>query len=296
MGDYDQEKAFVMDIIKEVGDLQIDYFGQFLPPSLKDIYSDSGALGNPESKSVVSKVDRDCQDYILNKLHPIFRSDGVICEEDTLTVALFDKNKDSGRKWVIDPLDGSYLHSRRKPSFGVVIGLQKDKEYVIGAMYQPKEKILYLAVRGEGLKKFTAQDTGGIEVKLHDNSVPCVGDLVLLGGWVPERDSPILNEQISGLIFRYEENLCSVDRTRKVLEGQAKAYLRYQSHIYGAGPQMFIIEQAGGIAVGLDLNLPVWEQCVDGNKKVTKLKSYAILGPRKYCTLLAPIIKKVLHA
>jgi fructose-1,6-bisphosphatase/inositol monophosphatase family enzyme len=298
MGAYDKEKEFVIGLLRELGNLQMSFFGSFVPPSLKDQQGDPNAIGNPDVKKMFSRVDKDCQEYCLSKLYPAFKKDGVIPEEDTFSVSLFDQNKASRRQWVVDPLDGSYLFTHKKPSFGSVVGLMEDSKYVLGAMYQSKEKILYLAVKDEGVKKFVGQDDTGIEVKLSNSAdlVPHVGDLVLLGGGVHHRVSPILNEQMEGLIFRHEENLCSVDRTRKVLEGQAKAYLRHQSTIYGMGPQAFMVEQAGGAAIGLNRQPPEWTTQSDGLKIIPMLKSYAILGPKEYCHLLASRIHEILSA
>ncbi|MEM4254452.1 MAG: inositol monophosphatase family protein [Candidatus Woesearchaeota archaeon] len=294
MGEYDEEKAFVMGLVKEVGDLQMSHFGRFVPPSFKDIQIDADAFGNPDGKRVFSEVDNSCQNYILEKLLSKFKNDYVLTEENTFIVSLFEKNKDKKRQWVIDPLDGSYMFMYKKPSFGTVIGLRENEKYVLGAMYQPKEKILYLATEGEGLRKFVPENPDGIEVKLDPEITPRIGDNILLGGGIHNRVGPVLCEQAGGLTFLHLPNLCSVDRTRQVLEGQAKAYLRRESDIYGAGAQMFMVEEAGGIAVNLDLGPPEWVSEIEMNKKVTRLKSYTLLGPKRYCTILAGVIKKIL--
>lgn len=294
MGNYEQEKAFVMRLVKEVGDLQMKYFERFVPPSFKDIQVDAELMGNPDRKRIFSEADTSCQNYILEQLLSHFKNDYVLTEENTIPVSFFEKNKDQNRQWVIDPLDGSYMHMYKKPSFGTVIGLRENDKYVLGAMYQAKEKILYLATKGEGLRKFVPQNPDGIEVKLDPEITPHIGDNILLGGGIHIRVGSVLREQGGGLTFLNLPNLCSVDRTRQVLEGQAKAYLRRESDIYGAGAQMFMVEEAGGIAVNLDLGPPEWVSHIEMNKKVIRLKSYTLLGPKKYCTILAGIIKKIL--
>ncbi|MAE71119.1 MAG: 3'(2'),5'-bisphosphate nucleotidase CysQ [Gemmatimonadetes bacterium] len=57
---------------------------------------------------------------------------------------------ESGRIWMVDPLDGIREFAARNGEFSVLIGLVVGGEPVAGAIYQPTTDLLHRAARGEG--------------------------------------------------------------------------------------------------------------------------------------------------
>jgi len=56
--------------------------------------------------------------------------------------------------WIVDPLDGTTDFVNRTGEFTIMIGLVKDKKPILGVIYWPTEKKLFLGQKGQGAFKF----------------------------------------------------------------------------------------------------------------------------------------------
>ena len=56
----------------------------------------------------------------------------------------------SGRRWIIDPLDGTTNYAHGLPTFAVSIGLETDKRVELGVVFDPNLDELFVAERGRG--------------------------------------------------------------------------------------------------------------------------------------------------
>ncbi|MDX2127616.1 MAG: inositol monophosphatase family protein [Chloroherpetonaceae bacterium] len=93
----------------------------------------------------VTTVDKKCEELAARAIRKKFPEDSIQGEEGTLETG------SSGRKWVIDPLDGTtnFIHSL--PTFSVSIALiDSDNDIRVGAIYHPSAKELFTAERGKG--------------------------------------------------------------------------------------------------------------------------------------------------
>src|SRR5919202_1242982 len=54
----------------------------------------------------------------------------------------------SGRRWIVDPLDGTTNYAHGLPIFAVSIGLERAGETVLGVVHDPIREETYLAERG----------------------------------------------------------------------------------------------------------------------------------------------------
>ena len=64
-------------------------------------------------------------------LEEAFPEDGILGEEGAR------KESKSGRRWIIDPIDGTRDFVRGNPLWGVFIGLEDDGEVVAGVVHLP---------------------------------------------------------------------------------------------------------------------------------------------------------------
>ena len=75
----------------------------------------------------------------------------VLSEEDR-----DDENRLKEKKiWIIDPLDGTTDFVNRTGEFTVMIALVENKKPILGVIYWPTEKTLFLAQKGFGAWKFS---------------------------------------------------------------------------------------------------------------------------------------------
>jgi histidinol phosphatase-like enzyme (inositol monophosphatase family) len=97
--------------------------------------------------SPVTSADRANEQLICSLLEAAFPEDGLLGEEGAA------KESRSGRRWIIDPIDGTRDFVRGIPTWGVLIGLEATGDVVVGACNVPAQRELYSAARGCGAYK-----------------------------------------------------------------------------------------------------------------------------------------------
>jgi histidinol-phosphatase len=101
----------------------------------------------PETKSDASPVtiaDRECERFISRSLEEAFPEDGLLGEEGAA------KDSRSGRRWIIDPIDGTRDFVRGNRAWAILIGLEEAGEVVAGVSYLPAMDEMFTAARGAG--------------------------------------------------------------------------------------------------------------------------------------------------
>ncbi len=100
-----------------------------------------------ESKSDESPVtiaDRECERMIVEMLSESFPEDGFLGEEGAVKPSV------SGRRWIIDPIDGTRDFVRGNPVWAVLIGLEEEGRVVAGVAHLPVLGDTYFASAGDG--------------------------------------------------------------------------------------------------------------------------------------------------
>lgn len=95
-------------------------------------------------ESPVTAADRACEKLIVDGIAREFPEDGVLGEEGA------NRESRNGRKWIIDPIDGTRDFVRGIPLWAVLIGLEQDGEIVAAAAHSPGQGLLLSAARGSG--------------------------------------------------------------------------------------------------------------------------------------------------
>jgi histidinol-phosphatase len=94
--------------------------------------------------SPVTAADRESERVIAQGLAEAFPEDGLLGEEGTA------KESRNGRKWIIDPIDGTRDFVRNNLTWAVLIGLEQAGEVVAGVAYFPALDRAYFASQGGG--------------------------------------------------------------------------------------------------------------------------------------------------
>lgn len=95
-------------------------------------------------KSFVTVADREAERHLRTSIENAFPDDGILGEEEG------EKPGRSNRRWILDPIDGTYSFVHRVPLYGVLIGLEMDREAVLGVVGLPALDELIYAARGLG--------------------------------------------------------------------------------------------------------------------------------------------------
>jgi len=94
--------------------------------------------------SPVSEADRAADAAIRASIDAAFPDDGVLSEESGARPGT------SGRRWLIDPVDGTRAFLRGLPHWCTLIALEAGNEIVVGVLAFPSLGRLYRAARGHG--------------------------------------------------------------------------------------------------------------------------------------------------
>ena len=98
--------------------------------------------GSPTN--LVTEMDARAEELIVGRLAAAFPDDAVLAEERGATAGR------SGRRWIIDPLDGTTNYAHGLPTYGVSIALETDQRVELGVVFDPNLDELFVAERGRG--------------------------------------------------------------------------------------------------------------------------------------------------
>ena len=94
--------------------------------------------------NLVTEMDARAETLILGRLRGAFPEDAILAEETGSAAGR------SGRRWIVDPLDGTTNYAHGIPLFGVSIALEVAGRAELGVVYDPTHDELYVAERGGG--------------------------------------------------------------------------------------------------------------------------------------------------
>ena len=94
--------------------------------------------------NLVTEMDARAETLILDRLRDAFPDDAILSEE------MGAAGGRSGRRWIIDPLDGTTNYAHGIPLYGVSIALQSAGRVELGVVYDPSHEELFVAERGGG--------------------------------------------------------------------------------------------------------------------------------------------------
>jgi myo-inositol-1(or 4)-monophosphatase len=93
---------------------------------------------------IVTTADRAAEALILRRLRDAFPSHGIVAEESGR------HRGTSGCRWYVDPLDGTKNFARGNPSFAVSLAWEDDERLLVGVVFDPMRRELFVAEHGGG--------------------------------------------------------------------------------------------------------------------------------------------------
>jgi len=110
-----------------------------------ELFGTNLAVEMKPDDSPVTVADRRAEEFLRKEILKRFPDDLVMGEE-------FGESGGgrSGRRWILDPIDGTKSFVRGVPIYGVMIGVEQDGRVVGGAINLPALKELVVAEEGRG--------------------------------------------------------------------------------------------------------------------------------------------------
>lgn len=85
---------------------------------------------------LVTKADREVEDFLIDGLRRAFPEDGIYGEERG------ELSGASGRIWVIDPIDGTFNFVRGGQNWAISIGLYEQRRPAVGIIFAPVRNLM----------------------------------------------------------------------------------------------------------------------------------------------------------
>ena len=123
---------FSIELARGAGDITLRYFRK-----------------QPETRrkadgSYVTIADREAESHLRREIAKHFPDDGVLGEEEG------ERPGRSGRRWIIDPIDGTFSFVHGVPFYGVLIALEIDGQMSVGVINVPALNEMVAAATGVG--------------------------------------------------------------------------------------------------------------------------------------------------
>lgn len=209
--------------------------GDFILNERKTFTADK--VEEKSTNSLVSYVDKEAEQRIIESLRMIMPEAGFIAEEGTAS------NRSAGYNWVIDPLDGTTNFIHGVPVFAVSIGLIKENIPVAGCIYEINLKECYYAWQGGG----AFMNNKAISV----SKTSLVKDALLATGF-PYYDYKKLDQYLD--LFRYLLKHCrgvrrpgsaATDLAYTAI-GRFDGFYEYSLQPWDVAAGIILVQEAGG--------------------------------------------------
>jgi histidinol-phosphatase len=188
----------------------------------------------PETKSdgsPVSEADLAVDRVLLEMLAAARPDDAVLSEESG------ERPGRTGRRWILDPIDGTFNFVAARPAWGTHVALTIDGELAIGVITRPVTSVRYWATRGGGAHAITASGEAPTRLAVSDR---CVLEECRASVW--GRGSEY-RELLAGACLLRDADL---DDVLAVARGDHDAVVDSHGAIWDNAPAVLIVEEAGG--------------------------------------------------
>jgi histidinol phosphatase-like enzyme (inositol monophosphatase family) len=213
---------FAAEAARGAGEITLRYFRRALEAERK------------ADGSFVTAADREAERFLRAEIERTYPADAILGEEEG------ERAGTSGRRWILDPVDGTYSFVHGVPFYGVLVGLEIGDEPVVGVVNIPALGELVKAARGQGcywngeLARVSTTDTLGDALLLSTDFGICAR--YGLGAAADELQRRFGARRTWGDCYGHV----------LVATGRAECMLDPVMNVWDCAPLLPILEEAGG--------------------------------------------------
>ncbi len=227
----DEIKEFMINLVKEAGDIAVDYLGK-------------AKISSKGTKNVVTEADIAVENHIISQIKNKYPDHNIVAEESD------DVDQDSKYTWYIDPIDGTSNYSHGDPHFAVSVGVVKNNIIQYACIRIPMLNETYYAEKDKGTelngKKITVSNVSEFNKAFIQLGI-----------------SPLINTIDDSLnVFKYF--MIKADRARDygfcagqlafIASGKADGFFKVSQYSWDVAAGMLLVEEAGGKVTDLKGN------------------------------------------
>jgi histidinol phosphatase-like enzyme (inositol monophosphatase family) len=219
---YSRELDAAISVARRAAGIALPYWEHGVAADLKD------------DKSPVTVADRECESFIAAAFEELFPEDGLLGEEGVA------KHSRNGRRWIIDPIDGTRDFVRGNRMWATLLALEAGGEVVAGVCHFPALEETYSAFKDGGAylneKRIHVSATKSVS-----QAVLCINDFATLSR------SPLAPRLLDWMVtFWAIRNMGGGPDAMLVASGKADAWLEPNAKPWDLAPIKIITTEAGG--------------------------------------------------
>lgn len=218
---WEQELEVALALVKQAGQITLDYRAKGFATEIKD------------DDSPVTEADQAAEKFLVEQLGAAFPEDGFLGEEGANSTGT------SGRRWILDPIDGTKDYARRLPTYSNLLALEADGEVVVGIANHPVLGDIYYASKGSG-----AYCNGR---RLQVSQVKTLSRAILGFNGINHLTNKFYSASITGFVSQFWAIRCFGGlEPAYVVSGQMDAFLSVTGKPWDYAPSKILVEEAGG--------------------------------------------------
>ena len=212
-----------VEIAEQAGKITLKYFGR------------TPAVETKADRTPVTAADRETEAYLREAVASRFPSDGIIGEE------FGEERAEATRRWILDPIDGTFSFVRGVPLYGVLVGVEERDEPILGVIRLPALGETVAAARGQGCHWDGRPATASLVSELQDA-------LCLATDFALREDGSAQTSALRRLVGASRAARTWGDCFGYVLvaTGRADVMVDREVHVWDCAPLLPVLEEANG--------------------------------------------------
>jgi len=188
-----------------------------------------------EDGTELTELDLAIEKAMLEILARERPNDAILAEESGISGSTHSAN---GRRWVIDPLDGTYSFLRGEPSWGTHIALEEDGRIVLAVITRPTQGSHYWGVLGQGAWLSRGGESTAQRLRLSSHRELATAKV---SGFVAEY-TPLVEAVRAAIQWIRGEPMV----IEALLEGRIDGLIDVGGHAWDQAPLSLLVPEAGG--------------------------------------------------
>ncbi len=188
-----------------------------------------------EDGSPVSEADLEVDRRLIDGLKRERPGDAILSEES-------GEHGSSSRRWILDPIDGTFNFVEQRPAWGTHVALEVDGDVVLGVITRPMYQQRWYATRGGGAFRINSSERGWGEpepVRVSTTNVLARSRICL---WSHQTEARLDELRQGFTVVRPS----SLDNTLEVISGELDALIDNGGRPWDHAPAVILVQEAGG--------------------------------------------------
>lgn len=191
------------------------------------------------ARDIQAQADLDSEQIIIGAIAKAFPTHGILSEEAG------EAGKKAEYRWAVDPLDGTVNFAKGIDQYAVSAALDYNNETILGVIYQPKSRLLFVAEKGAG----AYLNDHRLEVSEEGELANCLAATDTTSNY--RKDNFDILTVVANNVRQVRIFGSSALHLAKVAQGQLDFYYKahYSHWDYAAG--VLMVQEAGGVVTDL---------------------------------------------